>query len=385
MFYFTLFKGVTMKCLFVSSIDIESKDNSGGKEGSLKAFKLLQKYYGNEEVKWYRFNIKTFTRVQNIIKIFAGNKFSIYKSAKEDILEFLNHGVEVLYMDYAYGGEFIKLVKAKYPKIKIIKFFHDINYFKLTNTSKKSKFFSIRGDCKLKLLNIKKEVNRSEYLSIKHSDSVGCLHSRDSELIKNYYNRQADFLLPVSFERSDLPKVGEKVYNDGKNLLFVGLMSYFPNYEAALFFATSVMPKLKDFTFNIVGSKSLDYKMEFEVSDNVKVLGRVDDLAQYYLQADAVVAPILSGGGMKVKVCEAMQYGKTIFGTDEAFAGYDVDFDKIGGLCNNIDEFVLKITQYFEKNSEVFNEYSRKVFLDKYTNDAAFTTIAKVLDGLQAK
>lgn len=28
-------------------------------------------------------------------------------------------------------------------------------------------------------------------------------------------------------------------------------------------------------------------------------------------------------------------YGKPIFGTHEAFAGYDLNFEKIGGLCNN--------------------------------------------------
>ncbi len=39
---------------------------------------------------------------------------------------------------------------------------------------------------------------------------------------------------------------------------------------------------------------------------------------------DYIISPIFVGGGMKVKTCEALMYGKNIIGTSESFEGYDI-------------------------------------------------------------
>jgi hypothetical protein len=64
------------------------------------------------------------------------------------------------------------------------------------------------------------------------------------------------------------------------------------------------------------------------IPSNVKLDGYVNDLSSYYKSAVAVVAPIFKGSGMKTKVIEAMSYGKSIIGTDEAFQGIECDFSR---------------------------------------------------------
>ena len=125
------------------------------------------------------------------------------------------------------------------------------------------------------------------------------------------------------------------------------------------------------------------YKEKFEkMNSKVKVLGTVDSLDEYYLNADVVIAPIFSGGGMKVKTAEALSYGKTIFGTKEAFEGYEVDYDKIGGLCNTKEEFIEKINKYIkwweENNKPKFNEYSKTIFKEKYSYESSLEKFKKL-------
>lgn len=57
----------------------------------------------------------------------------------------------------------------------------------------------------------------------------------------------------------------------------------------------------------------------------------VDDLSSYYKSALAVVAPIFKGVGYENESVEAMSFGKSIIGTDEAFQGIECDYCSYGG------------------------------------------------------
>lgn len=54
---------------------------------------------------------------------------------------------------------------------------------------------------------------------------------------------------------------------------------------------------------------------------NIKVLGFVDDLESFYDNVRFIVATLPMGSGIKIKVVEAMSYGKIVIGTDKAFEG----------------------------------------------------------------
>ena len=54
---------------------------------------------------------------------------------------------------------------------------------------------------------------------------------------------------------------------------------------------------------------------------NVDILGPVENVATFYDRVDVVVAPIERGGGMKVKVVEAMMHGRPVVATEHAMDG----------------------------------------------------------------
>ncbi|WP_166667400.1 glycosyltransferase family 4 protein [Hypnocyclicus thermotrophus] len=150
-------------------------------------------------------------------------------------------------------------------------------------------------------------------------------------------------------------------------MLFVGSY-FFANIEGITWFVKNVMPEIEGKLY-IVG-KGMEKLREELSRENVEVVGGVEDLAEYYYNANFIVAPIFSGSGMKVKTAEALMYGKTIFGTKEAFEGYELEFGKIGEECNSRDEFIEKINQYInDKKIEKFNKFSRNNYLEKYSNN----------------
>jgi hypothetical protein len=54
---------------------------------------------------------------------------------------------------------------------------------------------------------------------------------------------------------------------------------------------------------------------------NVDILGAVSNVEEFYDLVDVVVVPIERGGGMKVKVVEAMMHGAPVLATEHALAG----------------------------------------------------------------
>ena len=80
---------------------------------------------------------------------------------------------------------------------------------------------------------------------------------------------------------------------------------------------------------------------------------------------------------MKTKTVEAMMFGKTVLGSDEAFCGYE---GLNNYLCNTADDFIKRITDYKRNGVKKFNEEIRKVYLDKYSENAVLSTMKEAIN-----
>lgn len=99
----------------------------------------------------------------------------------------------------------------------------------------------------------------------------------------------------------------------------IGNFDYPPNQDAYDRLIREWLPLLLPSASRIVvagfGSQSLRRDM------NVDILGPVENVAEFYDNVDVVVAPIERGGGMKVKVVEAMMHGRPVVATEHAMDG----------------------------------------------------------------
>jgi glycosyltransferase involved in cell wall biosynthesis len=111
--------------------------------------------------------------------------------------------------------------------------------------------------------------------------------------------------------------------------LFVGNLGYYPNDDAATFFCSEVLPRLRAlakgaFRVMLVGSSPSRRVMALAAHPEVTVAGAVRDVADGYRQADAVVVPIRAGGGTRIKLLEAFSYGRPVVSTTIGAEGIEV-------------------------------------------------------------
>lgn len=104
-----------------------------------------------------------------------------------------------------------------------------------------------------------------------------------------------------------------------QTIIFSGRMGYFPNADAARFFATMVLPlirrRLPDARFRIVGADPPKNIRALAALPGVEVTGYVQQIEVALQQATIAVAPLRAGSGMQLKVLEAMASGLPLVAT----------------------------------------------------------------------
>jgi sugar transferase (PEP-CTERM/EpsH1 system associated) len=108
-------------------------------------------------------------------------------------------------------------------------------------------------------------------------------------------------------------------------LVLTGNMDYWPNADAAVFFAREVMPLLRGRNptprFVIVGASPTAEVRALTALPGVAVTGRVPDVRPYVVHAAISVAPLRIARGIQNKVLEAMALGCPVVASPQAFEG----------------------------------------------------------------
>jgi sugar transferase (PEP-CTERM/EpsH1 system associated) len=110
-------------------------------------------------------------------------------------------------------------------------------------------------------------------------------------------------------------------------LLFVGMMNYRANSDAALYLCRQVLPHIRRMVGQVeVWIVGIDPPPEVRrlSGDGVHVTGRVEDVVPYYSRSGVCVVPLRAGGGTRLKILEAMALGRPVVSTSIGCEGLDV-------------------------------------------------------------
>ena len=120
--------------------------------------------------------------------------------------------------------------------------------------------------------------------------------------------------------------LAKRAQSSRREILFVGNMSYAPNADGVIWFASHVWPSLRSalpfpIRFIIVGPNPVRRVRELSKQPDIIVAGRVEDLRPIYSRAALAVVPIRVAGGTRIKILEAAAYGLPIVTTSIGTAG----------------------------------------------------------------
>ena len=213
-------------------------------------------------------------------------------------------------------------------------------------------------------------VHHDEKLSVCYGDKLIFLTQRDEKRCQILYPLSSSrnrMIFPITVKES-----APLCRDSGKPTIFLlGNFSYRPNLESAFWFCGNVLSllNLNDLDLVFAGSNFSPSLKKLCEEKNIQYFENFENLADFLPRKSCLIAPILSGAGMKTKIAESLSLGLFVIGTDEAFAGYDLAFSskpKHILLANTPLDFSIAISNYthcffsdkdFHDNVEIYEKY----------------------------
>jgi glycosyltransferase involved in cell wall biosynthesis len=151
-------------------------------------------------------------------------------------------------------------------------------------------------------------------------------------------------VLPNGVDAGALRPLPEPVQRRG--IVFVGTLNYRPCIDAVLWLVAAIMPILRrhlpDLELWIVGKQPPPEVLAL-AGAGIFVTGYVADVTPYYLRNAVAVVPIRAGGGSRLKILEAMAFGRPVVSTTIGAEGLDVTHRKDIIVADDAESFAAGV------------------------------------------
>ena len=112
------------------------------------------------------------------------------------------------------------------------------------------------------------------------------------------------------------------------DIVFVGNLGYFPNIDAATWFANAVFPRVRaghpQACLRLVGARPAPALRQLaSMQEGVELVGEVPDVLPHLQRAAVAVVPLRAGSGQQLKLLEAMAAGTPVVATSQSAIGLD--------------------------------------------------------------
>ena len=352
-----------MKALFIYNNPLDG--SFGGSQRTVQNLEGLKTQF---EVIPYRMTVKP-NKFRTLFRSFLGyisnSSISDYKKIKNIIT---SQNIEYVYFDQATHGKIIRKIALmkKNPLREIFVHFHN---------NEEQYYYDLLKQQGFMYYSVYKAAKRNQALSLKYATCCIFITNEDSNSVGVSSGRK--IVIPITLRNKNingqLVKVSKKPY-----ALFLGAATY-ANIEGAKYIIEKIAPECMDTDFVIAG-KGLKEALKDELTPkNVTIFNFVEDLKPLFENAFAFLVPLSSGSGMKVKIAEAMMYGKRIIGSPLSWWGYEIPQDSY--LCNELSSYVQAINELSVLDT-LYSKISIDIFRRRYDqtqNESYYSSLLEVV------
>jgi glycosyltransferase involved in cell wall biosynthesis len=133
-------------------------------------------------------------------------------------------------------------------------------------------------------------------------------------------------VIPIAIDTDEVAIIEREA--EPRHILHIGTMYWPPNIDAVNWFVRHVYPLVRqqrpDVQFDVVGSRPPAELLALnDAGLGINVTGYVEDPVPYQRRAAVMVVPLLAGGGMRVKILNALAEGVPIVSTTLGYEGIE--------------------------------------------------------------
>ncbi len=171
-----------------------------------------------------------------------------------------------------------------------------------------------------------KQLRTYEMAVLDRVDGVAAISPSDAAHFQGHGTRTPVVTIPFGVDPDEYPV--DPITSARKRPIFfhLGSMDWLPNEEGIRWLLDSVWPKVirkrPEARLHLAGNKMPADLLESKLA-GTRIKGRVRNAISYMRDRQAMVVPLFSAGGMRVKIIEGMAMGKAVISTPIGAEGID--------------------------------------------------------------
>ncbi len=294
----------------------------------------------------------------------------IAKQVDDKLIELLKtNQYDYIHVEGAFVAYYINTIK-KYSNAKVVVRGHNIEYVIWERLSQNSSnplkkwFFA----------NLAKRLKEFERDYYNLADGIAAITLEDKNRMFAMGISKPIEVVPVGMMLDKYQKIDQ--YKEKKNTIFsISALDWMPNIEGLHWFFDNIWNKLlamnPSVELHIAGKNTPDWLYNLN-KKNVFVHGFVDDAVEFKKSYELMLVPLLSGGGMRVKIIEGMAAAKCIISTSVGAEGIEYTHGKDIVIADTPSEWLSAIQKYLSDDQQRLNIEQNALALAKakYENKA---------------
>ncbi len=219
---------------------------------------------------------------------------------------------DVIHLESLFMTPYIHTIR-KYSKAKIVLRSHNLEHLiweRLANST-------VNSAKKIYLKHLSSKLKKYEQRTINEVDGIAAISFEDTYRFNILKCKVPLITIPFGIDLIKYP-FNQNSIDPKKEIRFfhIGSMDWRPNKEAINWLLDDIWPAASELplTLHLAGRNMPGYIKEM-ANDNLIVHGEVEDAIEFMGAYDIMIAPLLSGSGMRVKIIEAMALGKVVITT----------------------------------------------------------------------
>jgi polysaccharide biosynthesis protein PslH len=215
--------------------------------------------------------------------------------------------------------------------------------------------------------NLTVRIRNFERAAWKQYDLLLPITEKDAFLVERLEEVNDIIIAPFSIDvRKIKPGVNEKWIG-----YHIGAMDWIPNREGIKWFLDRAWPRIHrsipNFAFYFAG-RSMPEEFKNKKIPGVHCMDEVHDADDFIADKKILIVPLWSGGGIRVKILEAMAAGKIVITTSSGIKGIEAKSGEHFLLARKAEDFEKSIKWCLENKdaAEKMADKARKLVLEKY-------------------
>ncbi len=216
---------------------------------------------------------------------------------------------------------------------------------------------------------LSEKIKQFENTTMHGVDAIAAITSRDKE----YYQKQGfkGELVTVNAGANLSKFQPDFSKTTPGTLCFLAGMDWMPNQQGLDWFLDMIWPEVKNNIPEIIlhiAGKAMPEKYYYLDDTSVEIHGLVPDAVEYLQKYEIFIVPLLSGGGMRLKVVEGMAVGKCILATTVGAEGVEYSNKNNIVIADTPEEWIAAIVSLLKdpEMTQAIGQQAAKLAMEKY-------------------